>query len=158
MNGVGSGDRCDVAMVHHGILYFRLPKHCHGEEVLPGKTDPFPPIFYCRHDCGGTAGYDGPRCISRKYVDAGTVIVMGPVLDPAGPRGLAVFEAGSEEEVRTIIARDPTVLSGLGFRWEISPMLQAVVRNQCRHPHPRFRHPPVEFSVGEIPGKKDRGE
>ena len=93
-----------------------------------------------------------------KYVDAGTVIVMGPVLDPAGPRGLAVFEAGSEEEVRTIIARDPTVLSGLGFRWEISPMLQAVVRNQCRHPHPRFRHPPVEFSVGELPGKKDRGE
>jgi uncharacterized protein len=65
----------------------------------------------------------------KKYVDAGMVIVMGPVLEPAGSWGLAVFEAGSEEEVRTIIARDPTVLSGLGFRWEIYPMLQAVVRN-----------------------------
>jgi uncharacterized protein YciI len=64
-----------------------------------------------------------------KYVDAGTVIIMGPVRDPAGPWGLAVFESGSEEEVRTIIARDPTVLSGLGFRWEIYPMLQTVVRN-----------------------------
>jgi uncharacterized protein YciI len=64
----------------------------------------------------------------RKYVEAGTVIVMGPVLDPAGPWGLAVFEAGSEDEVRSITTRDPTVLSGLGFRWEIYPMAQAVVR------------------------------
>jgi uncharacterized protein YciI len=65
----------------------------------------------------------------RKYVEAGTVMVMGPVLDPAGPWGLAIFETGSEDVVRTIIARDPTVLFGLGFRWEIYPMLQAVVRN-----------------------------
>ena len=65
----------------------------------------------------------------RKYVEAGTVIVMGPVLDPAGPWGLAVFGANSEDEVRTITARDPTVLSGLGFRWEIYPMPQTVVRN-----------------------------
>jgi len=64
-----------------------------------------------------------------KYVDAGTVIVMGPVLDPAGPWGLAVFEAGSEKEVRTITARDPTNLSGLDLWWENYPMPQAVVRN-----------------------------
>ena len=48
----------------------------------------------------------------RKYVEAGTVIVMGPV-QPTGPWGLAVFGANSEDEVRTITARDPTVLSGL---------------------------------------------
>jgi uncharacterized protein YciI len=64
----------------------------------------------------------------RKYVESGTVIVMGPVQDPAGSWGLAVFEAGSEEEVRSVIARDPTTLSGIAFRWEIYPMLQAVVR------------------------------
>jgi uncharacterized protein YciI len=64
----------------------------------------------------------------REYVDRGTVIIMGPVLDPAGAWGMAVFEAGSENEVRAIIAKDPTVLSGLGFRWEIYPMLRAVVR------------------------------
>jgi uncharacterized protein YciI len=64
----------------------------------------------------------------RNFVDAGTVIVMGPVLDPAGPWGLAVYEAGSEDEVRSITARDPTILSGLGFRWEIFPIPQAVVR------------------------------
>jgi len=54
--------------------------------------------------------------------------VMGPVLDPAGSWGLAVFEASSEDEVRSITARDLTVLSGVGFRWEIYPMAQAVVR------------------------------
>lgn len=64
----------------------------------------------------------------RQYVESGTIIVMGPVQDPAGPWGLAVFEAGSEDEVRSIVARDPTVLSGRGFRWEIYPMLQAIVR------------------------------
>jgi uncharacterized protein len=63
-----------------------------------------------------------------QFLDTGTLIVMGPVLDPKGPWGMAVFEAGSEEEVRAIIARDPTTLSGLGFGWEIFPMLKAVVR------------------------------
>jgi len=55
--------------------------------------------------------------------------MMGPVLEPCRPIGLAVFGVGSEDEVRTITARDPTILSGLGFRWEIYPMPQAVVRN-----------------------------
>ncbi len=64
----------------------------------------------------------------KTYVDKGTVIVMGPVLDPAGAWGMAVFEAGSEDDVRAIIAKDPTTLSGLGFRWEIYPMLRALVR------------------------------
>jgi uncharacterized protein YciI len=63
-----------------------------------------------------------------KYVDKGSLIIMGPVLDPKGAWGMAVFEAGSEDEVRAIIAKDPTTLSGLGFRWEIYPMLRAVVR------------------------------
>jgi hypothetical protein len=35
---------------------------------------------------------------------------------------------GSEDEVQAIIAKDPTTLSRLGFRWEIYPMLRAVVR------------------------------
>jgi len=65
----------------------------------------------------------------RKYVEAGTVIVKGPVLDPAGPWGLAVFGAGSEDEVLIIAAHDPAILSGLGFRGEIYLMPQAIVRN-----------------------------
>jgi uncharacterized protein YciI len=61
------------------------------------------------------------------YVNKGTVIIMGPVLDPNGAWGMVVVEAGSEDEVRSFITRDPTILSGLGFRYEIYPMLRAVV-------------------------------
>ena len=63
-----------------------------------------------------------------QFVERGSLIVMGPVLDPNGAWGMAVFEAGSEDEVRAIIEKDPTVLSGLGFTWEFYPMLRAVVR------------------------------
>ena len=64
----------------------------------------------------------------KAYVDRGTVIVMGPVLDPAGSWGVAILEVDAEDEVRAIIAQDPAVLSGLGFRYEVYPMLRAVVR------------------------------
>ena len=62
------------------------------------------------------------------FVNKGTVVIMGPVLDPEGAWGMAAVEVGSEDEARAIVAQDPTVLSGLGFRWEIYPMLRAVVR------------------------------
>ena len=64
----------------------------------------------------------------KEFVDRGTVIVMGPVMDPTGPWGVAVVEAGSEDEVQFLISRDPTVLSGLGFRYEVYPMARAMVR------------------------------
>jgi uncharacterized protein len=64
----------------------------------------------------------------KGYVDRGTVIVTGPVLDPKGPWGVAVLEVDSKGEVRSIIANDPATLSGLGFRYEVYPMLRAAVR------------------------------
>ena len=64
----------------------------------------------------------------KTYVDRGTVIVMGPVLDPKGSWGVAIVEVSAEEEVRSILAGDPAVLSGLGFRYEVYSMLAAVVR------------------------------
>jgi len=54
--------------------------------------------------------------------------VMGPVLDPAGSYGVAIMEVTLEDEIRAIIAKDPTILSGRGFRYEIYPMLRAAVR------------------------------
>ena len=64
----------------------------------------------------------------KSFLDDGTIIVTGPVLDPAGSWGVAVVETGSEAGVRAMIDKDPTTLSGLGFRWEIYPMLRAAVR------------------------------
>jgi uncharacterized protein YciI len=62
------------------------------------------------------------------HLEKGTVIVVGPVADPAGVWGLGVVRVGSEDEVRAFTAADPAIVSGLGFRYEILPMLRAMVR------------------------------
>jgi hypothetical protein len=53
-------------------------------------------------------------------------VVFGPVLDPAGPWGLGVFEVEDEAELRRLLDADPTIGSGAGFRYEILPMMAAV--------------------------------
>ena len=55
-------------------------------------------------------------------------VVFGPVLDPKGAWGLAVAEVQDEAGARALGANDPTITSGVGFRFEIYPMAQAVVR------------------------------
>ena len=62
----------------------------------------------------------------RGLLDQGVAVVFGPVLDPAGPYGLAVVEADDPEHVERIIAADPAARSGL--RTEVHPMPGAVVR------------------------------
>ncbi|QRK11117.1 hypothetical protein JQX13_14205 [Archangium violaceum] len=56
---------------------------------------------------------------------AGTLVVAGPVLDPAGIFGMAVFEAESMDEVRRILESDPARAIG---RHEITPMGPSSVR------------------------------
>jgi len=53
------------------------------------------------------------------YVDDGTVIVLGPVMDPKGGYGIAVVSIESEEELSQIIASDPA--NGLNS-YEVHPM------------------------------------
>jgi uncharacterized protein YciI len=56
---------------------------------------------------------------------AGTLIVAGPVLDPAGLFGMAVFEAESLDEVRRLLERDPARAVG---GHEVVPMAPNSVR------------------------------
>jgi uncharacterized protein YciI len=58
------------------------------------------------------------------YVNDGTVIVLGPVMDPKGGYGIAVIKVESEEELNQIIAKDPA--NGLNS-YEVYPM-RAVTR------------------------------
>jgi hypothetical protein len=60
------------------------------------------------------------------YVQNGTVIVLGPVMDPKGGYGIAVVAVDSEEELHALIAKDPA--NGLNS-YEIHPM-RAVTRKQ----------------------------
>lgn len=57
----------------------------------------------------------------------GKVLVFGPVADPSGPWGLGIVRAPDEAGAREWLDKDPTVTSGLGFRIELMPMLQAVI-------------------------------
>lgn len=56
---------------------------------------------------------------------AGTLVVAGPVLDPAGVFGMAVFEAASMDELHRLLERDPARAVG---RYEIVPMGPNAVR------------------------------
>jgi uncharacterized protein len=53
------------------------------------------------------------------YVENGTVIVLGPVMDPAGGYGMAVVEVESENRLMELISNDPA--NGLN-QYEWHPM------------------------------------
>ena len=71
---------------------------------------------------GEHAGYWG------SMLAAGTALIFGPVADPKGPWGLGIVRAKDEAAVRAIEAGDPAIRSKQGFRYEILPMPQAVLR------------------------------
>ncbi len=63
----------------------------------------------------------------RGRMGEGQVVAFGPVADPAGDWGVAIVRARSASEVEALRDGDPAIQSGLGFRYEILPMMSAVV-------------------------------
>ncbi len=66
----------------------------------------------------------------RQFAAAGTAVVFGPVADPAGAYGMAVWELPDDADINAICAGDPTIKSGLGFRYEVQPMPRIVTRDR----------------------------
>ncbi len=62
------------------------------------------------------------RTYWRTHVEAGTVIAIGSVADPAGAWGVAIVEAASLLAVEALQAGDPVVAARRGFRYETYPM------------------------------------
>lgn len=62
------------------------------------------------------------RAYWRPLVDAGAVIAIGPVADPAGAWGVAILEANSLEWVNALQAGDPVIAANRGFHYETYPM------------------------------------
>src|SRR5512133_3966748 len=60
------------------------------------------------------------------YVEDGTVIVLGPVMDPAGGYGIAIVGVESEDRLTELIKNDPA--NGLNH-YEWHPM-RAVTRQK----------------------------
>ena len=103
----------------------------------PGETG-VPSIFHCRlipprPDFAFTMTEEERELMGRhadylrgKLRD-GTMILAGPVADPAGPWGLLILRVGSETEARAVTDADPVVRSGKGFRYEILPLMSAII-------------------------------
>lgn len=65
----------------------------------------------------------------RPLVDAGRMVVFGPVLDSTGSWGLGVVEADDEDEIRAFAAADPVVTTGTA-EIEVGRMLAGFIRPQ----------------------------
>jgi uncharacterized protein len=63
----------------------------------------------------------------RPYIDAGQMVVFGPVLDETGSWGLGVIEVEDEDELRAFASGDPAVTSGTADL-EIGKMVAGFVR------------------------------
>ena len=63
----------------------------------------------------------------QPLVEAGRMVVFGPVLDSTGSWGLGVVEADDEDEIRSFAAGDPAVTTGTATM-EVGKMLAGFVR------------------------------
>lgn len=63
----------------------------------------------------------------QPLVEAGQMVIFGPVLDSTGSWGLGVVEADDEEELRSFAAQDPVVTTGTASI-EVGQMLAGFVR------------------------------
>lgn len=61
----------------------------------------------------------------------GIVFVFGPVLDPKGVWGVAIFKALDISDAKAICENDPAIKSGAGFNFEVLPMAQAIVKESA---------------------------
>ena len=71
----------------------------------------------------------------RRQADQGTALVAGPVLDPAGVWGLAIVDVSDAAAASSLTDEDPIVRAGIGFRYEIHLIPQAILRT-IHQPHP----------------------
>jgi uncharacterized protein YciI len=78
---------------------------------------------------------ESERALMRQHVaywtqlaQRGVAVAFGPVADSRGGYGIGIVELDDNANVDDLEKNDPTVKSGLGFKYEIYPMPQAVVR------------------------------
>ncbi len=62
------------------------------------------------------------------HLDTGHSIVFGPVADPQGVWGLGIVRANDDEQMGELRDNDPVIKSGLGFSYEVLPLIRAMVK------------------------------
>ena len=64
----------------------------------------------------------------RELLAEGSAVAFGPVADPAGAWGMGVVEVGGPGVVKELEAGNPAIRSGIGMRYDVLPLVTAVVR------------------------------
>jgi uncharacterized protein YciI len=64
----------------------------------------------------------------RTVAGKGEALVVGPVLDPTGNWGVAIVDVSDTAAASALTEQDPVIRSGSGFRYEIYPIPQAILR------------------------------
>jgi uncharacterized protein YciI len=97
-----------------------MPSSFFFARLVPNRPD-FPMSMTAEEQA--TMGAHG--AFLQSQLAAGTLVVAGPVMDPKGVFGLAVFEAESMAALSALLERDPARAIG---RYEIFPMASALAR------------------------------
>lgn len=63
----------------------------------------------------------------REGLERGEVLAFGLVMDPDAPFGMGLVRFPDMAEARAFTDGDPTIRSGLGFRFDVHPMPNGVV-------------------------------
>lgn len=59
--------------------------------------------------------------------ETGQIVAHGPVIDPTGSYGVAIWEIDDEADITSLTAQDPIVAAGVGH-YEHFPMMQMRAR------------------------------
>lgn len=63
----------------------------------------------------------------KKYLDAGVMLVFGPVMDTAGVYGLGILEVDSEDQLKQLLKNDPATAI---HQYEYYPMRAVTAKKQ----------------------------
>lgn len=63
----------------------------------------------------------------RGLIGEGKLLAAGPVQDPSGAWGFAIAKAPDAAEAVLWGQADPVVQSGLGFQWDVFPILSLLI-------------------------------
>jgi len=71
-----------------------------------------------------------------EFAKRGVAVVFGPVLDPEGGWGLGILRVADPAELAGFQQNDPTIRSGLGFKYQTFPIASLVIGSELRKREP----------------------
>ncbi len=92
------------------------------------KLNPPRPTFAQDMSAGERALMQRHAAYWTEFSWRGTVVIFGPVADPAGTWGMCVVEVEDAAAARALIDGDPVITANAGFRFDVHPMPQAILR------------------------------